>query len=484
MRMKRAKGTRTPAGVITTAHLALVLMSIGIASLEGGPSEGARQAGRPNVLLIAVDDLNHWIGPLGRNEQVQTPNIDRLAARGVTFANAYAAAPACNPSRVALMSGLRPSTTGVYHNPDDWRPHVAREKTLISHFRANGYVALGAGKIYHSQLDRKEEWDDYGRERRGTCRQLNATDGVGAIKFSPVDCGDEHISDYSVAEYGIAQLQRTHDKPFLLTIGFRKPHMPWNVPKKYFDRYPLDRVELPPYRDADLDDVPPAGVKMARAPGSSAAEMPSDHELMLRSGRWKEAVQAYLAAISYVDGQIGRVLDALENSAFRDNTIIVLFGDHGWSLGEKRHWRKFALWEEPTRAPLIWVAPGVAKAGAKSTRTIDFMSIYPTLAELCGLRIPSHVEGVSVRRLLTDPAAPWDRPALTTHGYRNHAVRSARWRYIQYENGDEELYDELADPFEWTNLAADARYRAVKRELATSLPTLNKPEVNASSGPR
>ena len=479
--MTGAKRTRTRAAVITAVHVALVLAAIGIASSAGFSSVGARQVARPNVLLIAVDDLNHWTGPLGRNKQIQTPNIDRLAARGVTFTNAYAAAPACNPSRVALLSGLRPSTTGVYHNPHDWRPHVSREKTLISHFRANGYLTLGAGKIYHSQLDRQEEWDDYGTERRESCRLLNPTDGVGAIKFSPVDCGDEDISDYSVADYGIAQLRRTHDKPFLLTIGFRKPHMPWNVPKKYFDMYPLDRIELPPYRDADLDDVPPAGVKMARAPRSSAADAPSDHELMLRSGRWKEAVQAYQAAISYVDGQIGRVLDALDRSAFRDNTIVVLFGDHGWSLGEKHHWRKFALWEEPTRAPLIWVAPGLTKAGARSTRTIDLMSVYPTLAELCGLRIPSHVEGVSVRRLLTDPAAAWDRAALMTHGYRNHAVRSARWRYIQYENGDEELYDELADPFEWTNLAADERYRGVKRELATFFPTVNRPEIKASS---
>lgn len=472
--MTRAKRRRTPAAAIAAAHLALVLTSIGIASSAGVPSAGARQAARPNVLVIAVDDLNHWIGPLGRNKQIRTPNIDRLAARGVTFANAYAAAPACNPSRAALMSGLRPSTTGVYLNSDDWRPHVSREKTLVSHFRANGYLTLGAGKIYHSQLDRKEEWDDYGTERRRPCTPLNPTDGVGAIKFSPMDCGDEHISDYSVADYGIAQLQRAHDKPFLLTIGFRKPHMPWNVPKKYFDMYPLDRIELPPYRDADLDDVPPAGVKLARAPGSNAPDVPSDHELMLRSGRWKEAVQAYQAAISYVDGQIGRVLDALDKSPFRDKTLVVLFGDHGWSLGEKRHWRKFALWEEPTRAPLIWVAPGVAKAGATSTRTVDFMSIYPTLAELCGLQIPPHVEGVSIRPLLTDPAAAWDRPALMTHGYRNHAVRSARWRYIRYENGDEELYDELGDPFEWTNLAVDARQEGVKRELARFLPTVNR----------
>jgi arylsulfatase A-like enzyme len=451
--------------VLGVAALVLVAPTPGNLAAQGDA--------KPNVLVIAVDDLNHWVGPLGRNKQVRTPNIDRLAARGVTFANAYAAAPACNPSRAALMSGLRPSTTGVYHNSDDWRPRIAREKTLVSHFRANGYATLGAGKMYHSSLDRKEEWNDYGTERRGRCKLLNSTDGVGAIKFSPVDCADEDIADYSIAEYGVTQLQRRHDKPFLLTIGFRKPHMPWNVPAKYFEMYPLDSIELPPYRDADLADVPPPGVKMARAPGTKAADVPSDHELMLESGRWKEAVQAYLAAISYVDGQIGRVLDALDRSASRENTIVLFFGDHGWSLGEKRHWRKFALWEEPTRAPLIWIAPGVTRAGATSRRPVDFMSIYPTLAELCGLPVPAHVEGASIRKLLAEPDAAWEPPALMTHGYRNHAVRSAEWRYIRYENGDEELYDEAGDPFEWTNLAKDKAYAGVKTRLARALPTVN-----------
>jgi arylsulfatase A-like enzyme len=431
------------------------------------------QSTRPNVLFIAVDDLNHWVGHLGRNKQVLTPNIDRLAARGVTFTRAYAAAPICNPSRAALMSGLRPSTTAVYTNQSDWRPVIARDKTLVTHFRRNGYLTLAAGKIYHGGLDRKDEWDEYGTDQRTPCKLLNPTDGVGAIKFSPVACGDEGISDYSIADYGIAQLAGKHERPFLLTIGFRKPHMPWNVPKKYFDMYPLDAIQLPPYREADLSDIPPAGVKMARLPAASSPDVPSDHELMVKSGRWKEAVQAYLATITYVDGQIGRVLDALDRSEYRDNTIVVFFGDHGWSLGEKHHWRKFALWEEATRAPFIWVAPGVTSAGTASSRTVDFMSIYPTLSELCGLPVPSHVEGVSIKKLLVNPAAEWDRPALTTHGYQNHAARSEAWRYVRYENGEEELYDEKNDPHEWTNLAKDPRYDKAKANLASFFPKVN-----------
>lgn len=432
-----------------------------------------------NVLMIAVDDLNHWVGHLGRNKQVRTPNIDRLAARGVTFANAHTAAPVCNPSRAALMSGLRPSVTGVYDNGVDWRPLIAPDKTLVTHFRRNGYTTLGAGKIYHGIFDRQEEWDEYGAERRKPCKRLNATDGVGAIRFSPVDCGDDGISDYSIADYGIAQLQRKHSKPFLLTIGFHKPHMPWNVPKKYFDMYPLAGVELPPYREDDLDDIPPAGVTMARAPGSNSPDKPSDHELMLKSGRWKEAVQAYLATITYVDVQIGRVLDALNASPYRDNTIVVLFGDHGWNLGEKHHWRKFSLWEESTRAPLIWVAPGVTKPGGKSDRTVDFMSIYPTLSELCGLPLPPHVQDPSIRQLLADPSATWDHPALTTHEYGNHAVRTADWRYIRYRDGGEELYDKRNDPYEWTNLAADPKYGQVKAKLASVFPKVNTPRAQS-----
>jgi arylsulfatase A-like enzyme len=223
---------------------------------------------------------------------------------------------------------------------------------------------------------------------------------------------------------------------------------------------------------------------MARSPGSNSPDKPSDHELMLKSGRWKEAVQAYLATITYMDMNVGRLLDALDRSAYRDNTIIVFWGDHGWSLGEKHHWRKFALWEEPTRAPLIWVAPSVTKAGTTSKRTVDFMSIYPTLSELCGLPVPAHVEGASIRKLLADPAAKWERPALTTHGYQNHAVRSAEWRYIRYANGGEELYDETKDPYEWTNLASGKKYDKVKAELAKVFPKVNQPAPEARNANR
>ena len=433
---------------------------------------------KPNVLFIAIDDLNHWVGYLGRNEQTATPNIDRLAGRGVRFMHAYCASPSCTPSRAALMSGLRPGSTGVYDNHNDWRPVIPPEKCLPAQFRGGGYVALGAGKVYHG--NRVAEWDDYLSEEagdpnrpRGRARLPEGADnGVGGIRFAPLDCEDADLPDYRIADYGIAQLGKAHDKPFFLAVGLHKPHMPWNVPKKWYEKFPLESIKLPPTIDNDLGDVPPAGVKMAKPDG--------DHARMVSSGRWKEAVRGYLAAIAYTDMNVGRVLDALDRSQHKDNTIVVLWGDHGWHLGEKEHWRKFALWEEATRAPLVWVVPGVTKPNGVCERTVDFMSIYPTLMDLCGLPTPPHVEGRSIRALLADPATAWSQPAVTTYLLNNHAVRSDGFRYIHYADGGEELYDEAADPLEHTNLATKPEYRQRMQELAKSLPSRNVPDV----GPR
>jgi len=422
----------------------------------------------PNILFIAVDDLNHWVGHLGRNRQVKTPNIDRLAKKGVTFTHAYCAAPVCNPSRTAVMSGMRPGTTGVYHNPIDYRPHVTPEQTLNSHFRKHGYFVAGAGKIYHGGGGRLDEWDDYMRGGAGEPKAKLESRGVGGIKFGVLDCDDSEMGDYKIASWIIAQLERKHDKPFFLACGFHKPHMPWNVPKKYYDLYPLDTIKLPPIQTNDLADLPPAGVKMAHAMG--------DHASIVEAGKWKDAIQGYLAAISFLDAQVGRVMDAFDTSPHATNTIVCFWGDHGWHLGEKEHWRKFALWEETTRAPFVWIVPGVTKSGGVCERTVDFMSIYPTLCDLTELPIPKHIEGASIRKLLAAPASEWTTPALTTHGFQNHAVRSERWRYIRYADGGEELYDHQQDPYEWTNLATKTEFTSVKEQLAKSFPKQNAPE--------
>ncbi len=427
---------------------------------------------RPNVLFIAVDDLNHWVGYLGRNRQTKTPNIDRLAARGVRFTRSYCAAPVCNPSRAALMSGLRPFSSGVYDNDDDWRTAISADLPLTTAFRRAGYYVAGAGKIYHEAFARRSEWDDYLAKPGADPRPTGDT-GVGGIKFAPLDCRDEDLREGKIVQYGIDQLKKRHDRPFFLAVGLHKPHMPWNVPRKYFDLHPLAEIELPPTRDDDLADIPPAGVRMARPEG--------DHRAILESGHWKEAVQAYLAAISYADAMIGRLLDAFDQSAYRENTVIVFWGDHGWHLGEKQHWRKFALWEEATRAPLIWVAPGVTKPGGVCERTVDFMAIYPTLTDLCGIATPTHVQGKSIRRLLADPHAAWEEPAVTTFRFNNHAVRNEGWRYIRYADGGEELYDETADPYEWTNVADVARFASQKAKLAEYLPQKNAADINADT---
>ena len=421
---------------------------------------------KPNVLFIAVDDLNDWVGCLGGNRQARTPHIDALAARGVNFTHAYCASPVCNPSRSALMSGLRSSTSGVYSNEIDRRTTAANDVVpLNTHFHNAGYHVVGAGKIYHGDGDQFGVWDEYAKAKRGggdLMPKNGESLGVDGIRFAPIDAADEEMHDFHTIDYCLAQLQKRREKPLFLACGLHKPHMAWNVPRKYYDMFPLDSIELPKTLETDLDDVPPAGRKMAQPDG--------DHRKILESGRWKDAVRGYLAAGAFADAMVGRLLAGLDASPYRDDTIIVFWGDHGWHLGEKQHWRKFALWEEATRAPLFFVAPGVTKPGGVCSRTVDFMSIYPTLCELCGVEVPKHVEGVGARALLVDPQAPWDRPALTTHGYKNHAVRSEKWRFIRYADGGEELYDEVADPLEWNNLASDPKYAEVKADLARWFP--------------
>lgn len=427
-------------------------------------------ADKPNVLFIAIDDLNHWVGHLGRNAQTKTPNIDRLAKSGVTFTRAYCTAPACNPSRASLMSGQRPSTTGCYHNSQNWRPGISEDKLLNTQFARAGYRVYGAGKIYHGAGDRGGEWTDYFPGKGETRPHPDAKDtGVGGIKFYPLANTDEEMPDYSVVSYGLEKLKEESDKPFFLAIGLVKPHMPFSVPKKWYDLFPLESIELPPHREDDLNDVPPPGIKMAGPNG--------DHAQIVESGRWKEAVQAYLATIAFCDSQIGRLLDGLEQSPHRDNTIVCLWSDHGWSLGEKSHWRKFALWEEPTRTVFVWNAPGVTKPGGVCERTVDYTCIYPTLCELAGLALPEHLDGRSIAPLLKNPMMDWEHPALTTHGYKNHTVRTEGWRYIRYATGDEELYDESADPLEYTNLAQRPDHASRKAELAKWLPKTDAEEL-------
>lgn len=457
--------------------VALLALLTLLSSTAVAGQAAANSTKKPNVLFIAVDDLNHWVGYLGRNRQTLTPNMDRLARRGVWFARSYCAAPVCNPSRAALMSGLRPGATGVYDNQENFRPVIPEAITLTTQFRKAGYYVCGSGKIYHNSVYRSGEWDDWLNrvDRRSEDKPDKAK--AGKLDISPLNCRDEDMPDYAFVSYAIDRLNRRHDKPFFIACGLTKPHLPWSVPKHYYEKFPLQNIELPPYKEDDLQDLPPVALQMARGPAN-------DHETILQEGgtnTWKRAIQAYLAAINFCDGQVGRLLDAYDRSPERENTIICFWSDHGWHLGEKHHWRKFALWEETTRAPLIWVVPGLTKPDMRCDRTVDFMTTYPTLMDLCGLPIPSHVQGRSIRTLLADPQAPWETPAITTYKQNNHTVRSQEWRYTRYHDGGEELYNELNDPYEWTNLAKGPESDSSKAALARWLPTENKPAAKGAN---
>ncbi|MFP6618560.1 MAG: sulfatase [Pirellulaceae bacterium] len=444
-----------------------------LACLMCWASAEAADQERPNVLFIAVDDLNDWISCLGGHPDCKTPNIDRLAKRGVLFAQAHCAAPACNPSRAALMTGIRPSSSGVYLNPQPWRPAMPNVMTLPQLFMKHGYHVQGGGKIYHGRYPDPKSWHHY-FEKTADPKPVDRIlkdphSRAGGIVWGRLQVPDQQMNDYKVASWAINYLQADHDRPFFLACGIFRPHMPWQVPDKYYDMYPRKSITLPRVPDHDLEDIPAAGVKMAKPAG--------DHKKVIDTDNWKYAVQGYLASIAFADAQVGRVLDALDKSHYRDNTIVCLWGDHGWHLGEKHHWRKFSLWEEATRAPLMFAGPGVISTGAVCQRPVDFMNIYPTLARLCGLPLPDHLEGVSMTGLLKDPGLDWDRPALTTHGRKNHALRSQRWRYIRYADGSEELYDHDQDPMEWKNLSQEPKYTSVKKQLAVWFPKKDAPDA-------
>ncbi len=441
--------------------------------LLGGPAV----AEKPDVLFIAIDDLNDWTGCLGGHPQASTPNLDRLVSRGTLFTNAQCAAPACNPSRAALMSGLRPFTTGVYMNSQPYGEPLRDVRTLNRYLIERGYKVIGGGKIYHGggglPKEATTDWHEYFSRGGDPHPPVKSVSGLNTAHFDwgPLDEPDEEMGDYRLVSWAAEQLQQEHDKPLFLAVGFVKPHLPWYVPRKYFDMFPLESIVLPKVKPDDLADVPAAGVKMARPEG--------DHAAVLAHNQWKPAVQGYLATIKFLDEQIGRLVDAVDRSGRADNLVIVLWSDHGWHLGEKEHWRKFALWEEATRAPLAFIAPGVTKAGSRCDAPVDFMSIYPTLVDLMGLDIPEHVEGPSLRPLLGDPKAAWNQVGITTHGRGNHGVRDSQWRYIRYSDGSEELYNHREDPYEWTNLAADPQFAAIKQRLAARLP--DKEADNAPS---
>ena len=444
------------------------------------PSTSPRPA--PNVVMIVIDDQNDWICCLSGHPQARTPHIDRLASRGTLFLNAHCQSPLCNPSRTSVMTGLRPSSTGVYGLSPGFRAveSLRAATTLPQHFRNHGYETLMAGKIYHGAYGRKptdKEFDVIGPPAEVGPRPASPL--VQTPSHHPlVDWGtfphrDEDKGDWKLASWTVDQLQRPHDKPFFLSVGFFLPHVPCYVSQKWFDLFPDDTLQLPPVLDDDRADTP-------RFSWYLHWKLPEPRLRFLQeASEWKNLVRSYLASTAFVDAQVGRILDALDASPFADNTIVVLWSDHGWHLGEKAITGKNTLWERSTRVPLVFAGPKIA-AGANCAQPAELLDIYPTLAELCNLPQPEGLEGHSLIPQLTDASAARAWPAITTHNHDNHSVRSSDWRYIHYADGSEELYNLRDDPHEWKNVAQDAAFSSIKESHRKLLPTANLKPVPGS----
>lgn len=440
-------------------------------------------AGRkPNVLFIAIDDLNTWVGCLRGHPNTLTPNIDKLASRGVLFTNAHCQAPLCGPSRASIMTGLRPSSTGIYGMVDDNKIKADNKYTdnvifLPEYFKNQGYHTMGIGKLFHQHApdflfdesggrisgfgpnpDKRFKWEGdsppgYGR---------TGTD------WGPFPESDSEMPDDQLATWGVERLSRNYEEPFFLAVGFFRPHVPWYVPPRWFEGIDPDRLTLPPYKLDDLNDVPQTGLIINDLP-----MMPTT-KWAVESGEYKNIVQAYLACIAFVDYQVGRLLSALDESNHADNTIVVLWSDHGYRLGEKGTFAKHALWEEATRVPLIIMSPD-SKKKSMVDQPVELLSIYPTLLEMCQLPAYERNEGISLVPLMSENESEQEHYAITTYGMNNHSVRSKEFRYIRYEDGGEELYDHRIDPHEWINVADEDNYMEIKTALHNQLPTTNVP---------
>ncbi len=484
---------------------------------------------RPNVLFIAIDDMNDWMGCLGGHPQVKTPFIDDLAKRGVLFTNAHCAAPLCNPSRAAVFSGRQPFNTGVYDNSSSLDSMKSELVLLPQAFQRNGYRTYGTGKLLHKgskglwdeEFFTEQRWSpfegdqvkytkaelpskktdnprhviEFGADGRKIVLPLNrmpsdrrpeTTDGE-SFDWGPLDVRDDQMGDGQITDWAIDRLashrKQNDASPFFLAVGYYRPHIPLFAPSQYFKGYPEEKIILPPIREDDLDDVSETAKKWA-----IEAVTAGSHATVLENDQHKAAVAAYLACVTFIDAQVGRLLKALGKSGCADNTVIVLWGDHGWHLGEKQHWGKWTGWERSTRVPLILaVGDDVHRMGNKVTHPtklpkpfarnqecsapVTLIDMYPTLMDICNIDEVTGLDGQSLAGLLADPSQPSDRIVVTTFGKGNYSLRGNRYRYIRYADGSEELYDHKRDPNEWKNRADDPELARVKRAMKRKLPS-------------
>ncbi len=487
--------------------------------LFAAPLHAADALAKPNVLFIAIDDLNDWVGCLDGHPQVKTPHIDRLAQRGMLFANAHCAAPLCNPSRAAIFSGKQPFETGVFANDEKNIRTVRPDLVLIpEHFRRAGYRTFGCGKLLHQKSTGLFDEDFYPEQRwspftprqtdytaaelpsKATENPQHRTELKGkpiilplnrmpsdrapdsrsgeSFDWGPLEVDDSDMGDGQIADWAAERLKSKSDQPVFIGVGFYRPHIPLFAPKKYFDLYAGLNIQLPPVKNDDLGDLSPTGRRWALEAITAGA-----HETVVKYNQWQSAVLAYLACISFIDAQIGKLLDALESGPNADNTLIVLWGDHGWHLGEKQHWGKWTGWQRATHVPLI-IAPAKNsttrnaggssfQTGAKCFEPVSLIDVYPTLIELCGLPKRDNLSGRSLVPLLKDPKQTTNRAIVTTFDQGNYSLTGPRWHYIRYADGSEELYDSQSDPHEWTNLATDEKHRGIITEMRMHLPHSN-----------
>ncbi len=454
---------------------------------EGRPAPA--QPGRPNVLFVVFDDLNDWTGPTKGHPQAYTPALDSVARRGANFTSAHVQAPLCNPSRASFLSGLRPSTTGIYALQPSLRTALANDParrdhvTLPGYFTQEGYRTITMGKVFHMlepqfRAREFETWIDVAPGARPSARVaggiLPPETPAGlrtVVDWGPFPERDDDHGDYKVADAAIAQIRNMpRDRPFFMAVGFSLPHVPVFAPPTWFDRIPAGTATLPPMRRGDRDDTPPFSWYLhwlLPEPRLSWYEKFKEEEPFVR---------AYLAGTSFVDAQFGRVLAALSNAGLDGNTIVVAFGDHGYHLGEHEISGKNSLWERSTRVPLVVAGPGVPRRAVGDP--VEILDLYPTLVELASLPGRAGLEGQSLVPQMR--GARRVRPAITTANQGNHAVRTAEWRYIRYADGSEELYDRRRDPNEWTNLAQDPKQRGTAEALAKWLPRVDRPAVPGS----
>ncbi|TVZ55637.1 arylsulfatase A-like enzyme [Lutibacter sp. Hel_I_33_5] len=449
--------------------------------------KGKIATNKPNILFISVDDLNDWSGFLKNFPNVKTPNIDNLASKGMAFTNAHCQAPICAPSRASLFSGLYPHTTGLYYQFTDKdlkveNKAIQKTKYLPDYLEDNGYKTLAVGKVFHNG-DENGVFQEYGgifpkmkfgpffknRKRQNyNPAWFPKKRGNTVTDWAPMDLPDSTMTDYKIADWAINELDKKHEKPFFMAVGFVRPHVPWYVPKKWFDLFKDDDIKVPPYKANDYDDIPEISKKL-----HEISAMP-DTNWLIKENKWKDMVKSYLACMAFVDAQIGKVLNKLEKSEYKNNTLIVLWSDHGYHLGEKDRTAKHSLWERSTHVPLIFAGKGI-KPSTKTNKPVGLIDLYPTILDAAGLPNNIQNEGNTLLPLIKDEKTEWNHAALTSYGYKNVSLFKGDFHFIQYRDGSGELYNLKDDPNEWKNLFLDNQHKTIVNNFKKLVPNKHAP---------